>query len=81
MKSSRKVLRSKANEGDPLSGNLSGLLDKGAWTRVKFELRPKNKTVTLRISEELLDAVKDKAKETGLDYQKWIRIALERLVA
>jgi predicted DNA binding CopG/RHH family protein len=33
------------------------------------------------VSEELLEAVKDKANENGLDYQKWIRIVLERLVA
>ena len=78
MKSSRKP--SKSNHTDPLDGDLSNLLFQGEWQRVRFELRPKNKTVTIRISEELLDAVKDRAKESGIDYQKFIRIALEHIV-
>jgi predicted DNA binding CopG/RHH family protein len=69
-----------AEEIDPLDRDLSDLLTKGSWQRVQFELKPKNKTVTIRMSEDLLDAVKEQAKKSGLDYQKFIRIALERLV-
>jgi len=65
---------------DPRSRDLSALLDKGAFREVRFELRPKNKTVTIRMSEALLLAVKGKAKEYDFDYQKFIRLALERLV-
>jgi predicted DNA binding CopG/RHH family protein len=79
MKSSKKVSKSRRIV-DPLDQDLSTLLSQGEWQRVRFELRPKNKTVTLRISEELLDAVKERAKQSGLDYQKFIRIALEHLV-
>ena len=43
---------------------------------MQFELKPKNQTVTVRISGELLKAVKAKAK--GVHYQKLIRQALER---
>ena len=78
MKISKKILQ---QTNDPLTGDLSDLLKTGDWTKVKFELRPKDKTVTLRMSGELLSAVKNKAKESGLDYQKWIRIVLERLVS
>ena len=80
MKKSKKGLKNKIEEIDPLDRDLSELLKQGQWQRVRFELRPKNKTVTIRMSEDLLDALKEKAKKSGLDYQKFIRIALERLV-
>jgi predicted DNA binding CopG/RHH family protein len=44
---------------------------------MKFELRPKNKSITIRVSQEMLDAIKEKANEEGLDYQKWIRSSIE----
>ena len=65
---------------DPLDQDLSNMLASSKWQRIRFELKPKNKTVTIRMSKELLDAVKEKAKESGLDYQKFIRIALEHIV-
>ncbi|MCM0607235.1 MAG: hypothetical protein KA715_14190 [Xanthomonadaceae bacterium] len=77
MKPSKKISK---NNTDPLAGDLSELLKSGDWKVVKFELRPKNKTITLRLSEDLLDAIKDKAEESGLDYQKWIRLSLERIL-
>ena len=79
MKTSRKLSRSKRYV-DPLDQDMSSLLSSGQWQRVRFELKPKNRTVTIRISEDLLHAVKEKAKESGLDYQKFIRIALEHIV-
>ena len=80
MKNSKRGLKKRIEEIDPLDRDLSALLATGAWQRVRFELKPKNKTITIRMSEELLEAVKERAKESGLDYQKFIRIALERLV-
>lgn len=80
MKTSRKVSKNGRASADPLDQDLSTLLSHGEWQRVRFELRPKNRTVTIRMSEELLDAVKERAKERGLDYQKFIRIALEHIV-
>jgi predicted DNA binding CopG/RHH family protein len=64
-------------KNDPLSGDLTPLLKQGGWKKVKFELMPKKKSITLRLSEELLDAIKLKAEEEGLDYQKWIRASIE----
>jgi predicted DNA binding CopG/RHH family protein len=46
-----------------------------------FELRPKEKSVNLRISGELLDAVRKRARKQGIPYQRFIRQALERAVA
>jgi predicted DNA binding CopG/RHH family protein len=48
------------------------------WRAAEFELtKPKRKTITLRISEELLDELKKQAKKLGLDYQRFIRLTLE----
>jgi predicted DNA binding CopG/RHH family protein len=74
MKNSKKI--SKKNQ-DPLDRDLTHLFEKSGWKKFHFELKPKNKTITLRISEELLEAIKEKAESEGLDYQKWIRNSLE----
>ena len=60
---------------DPLKGDLSSLAEKGTWVRFSelFELRPKNKTITLRVPEELLKEIKKIAKSEDTDYQKLIR--------
>ncbi len=42
-----------------------------------FEYRPKQKSVNLRISEELLRAVRAAARRRGIPYQRYIRQALE----
>lgn len=61
--------------------DLSELFLLDGWQKTRFELiKPKNKSITLRMSEELLKEVKSKAKKLGLDYQKFIRLALENAV-
>ncbi len=45
---------------------------------MRFELRPKGKSITLRLPEQLLEAVRNKAALAGLPYQRFIRIALEQ---
>ena len=42
-----------------------------------FEYQPKQKSVNLRISEELLNAVRIAARRRGIPYQRYIRQALE----
>ena len=44
---------------------------------VRFEMKPKDKTVNLRLPGQLLDAVRERAKRAGLPYQRFIRMALE----
>jgi hypothetical protein len=67
---------------DPLSKNLSGLFGKGKWIKFNelFKLRPKNKTNTIRISQDLLDEIKKLAKREDTNYQKLIRETLIDLV-
>jgi predicted DNA binding CopG/RHH family protein len=48
---------------------------------VHFELRPKDKTVNLRLPEALLTAVRRQAEKAGMPYQRYIRIALEHAVS
>lgn len=47
---------------------------------VRFELKPKDKTVNLRLPGDLLEAVRERAKRAGLPYQRFIRMALEEAV-
>ncbi|HWY16422.1 MAG TPA: BrnA antitoxin family protein [Rhizomicrobium sp.] len=48
---------------------------------VRFELKPKDKSINLRLPEPLLNAVRDRAKRARMPYQRFIRMALERAVA
>jgi predicted DNA binding CopG/RHH family protein len=54
--------------------NLSGL------TPVRFEFQPKDRRVTMRLSESLFQAIKEEAQRSGLPYQRFIRKALEDAV-
>jgi predicted DNA binding CopG/RHH family protein len=47
---------------------------------VHFELRRKDKAVSLRLSEALLTAVKSAAERQGVPYQRFMRQAIERAV-
>jgi predicted DNA binding CopG/RHH family protein len=44
---------------------------------VRFEMRPKNKAVSLRLPEKLLEAVRGEARREGVPYQRFIRMAIE----
>ena len=44
---------------------------------VHFELRKKDKQINLRMPSDLLDAVKQRAEEEGIPYQRYIRGVLE----
>lgn len=47
---------------------------------VRFEIKPKGKSINLRLSEELYDAVRERAARAGLPYQRYIRLTLEQAV-
>jgi predicted DNA binding CopG/RHH family protein len=47
---------------------------------VRFEMKPKDKSVNLRLPEQLLEAVRRRARDAGIPYQRFIRLALERAV-
>jgi predicted DNA binding CopG/RHH family protein len=48
---------------------------------VRFEMQPKDKAISLRLPEPLLENVRRKAKRAGIPYQRFIRLALERAVS
>lgn len=75
------MAKSKKNKknNDPLDRDMNFLLkEKGKWVRLNelYELQKKNKTITLRISEELLDEIKKIAQDEETNYQKLIRDVL-----
>ena len=48
---------------------------------LRYDVRPKGRSVSLRLSEELLEAVKTRARDEGMPYQRFIRLALEEALA
>ena len=43
-----------------------------------YEFQPKDTVLTMRLSGALLDKVKEQAKLKNMDYQKYIRLVLEK---
>jgi predicted DNA binding CopG/RHH family protein len=52
--------------------------DLSGMVPMRFELKPKDKSVNLRLPEQLLEAVRGRAARAGIPYQRFIRMALER---
>ncbi len=48
---------------------------------VQFELRPKDKSISLRLPEPLLNAVRSRAAHAQMPYQRYIRMVLEQVLA
>lgn len=77
-KSGKNSLKETNYFDDPLAGDLSGLMEEADWQVANFELtKPKTETITMRVSKELLKAIKSEAKKRGLDYTKYMRILME----
>ncbi len=47
---------------------------------VRFEFHPKDRSITLRLSDALLKAIKEEAERSGIPYQRFIRKTLENAV-
>ncbi len=47
---------------------------------MRFELKRKDTSISLRLPEELLEAVRNNAQRVGIPYQRFIRLAIERAV-
>ena len=62
-----------------LDQDLSGL-DFTAFKPLTWESEPKTARVNMRLPEPLIDAVKARAAERGIPYQRLIREAIERAV-
>ena len=46
----------------------------------RFEIKPKDKSINLRLSEELYSAVRERAARAGVPYQRFIRLTLEQAI-
>jgi predicted DNA binding CopG/RHH family protein len=60
-----------------LDQDLSEYLQPEHMVPLRYEVRPKGRSINLRLSEELLSAIKARAGEEGIPYQRCIRLALE----
>ncbi len=58
------------------TADLSGYDLSGAYP-VRFEFEKKDARVNMRLPKPLLDALKERAKQRGIPYQRLIREALE----
>ena len=80
MKKPLKKIKTDKAAQNLLKQDLSSYIHHGNFQPMRFELKPKKQTVTLRISEELLKGLKLKAKKQGIHYQKLMRQALENFL-
>jgi len=64
-----------------LEQDLSDYLDPKYMVPLRFEFKPKDTQVNLRLAKELLQAIKARAAAEGISYQKFIRMTLEQTVA
>jgi predicted DNA binding CopG/RHH family protein len=79
MKKKIPKLRTDAEAEAFLEQDLSDL-DFSQFKPARFEFQPKRKSINLRISEELLETIRARAKRERMPYQRYIRQALERAV-
>jgi predicted DNA binding CopG/RHH family protein len=45
---------------------------------MRFELKRKDKSINLRVPDDLLNALRARAQKEGMPYQRFIRMVLER---
>ncbi len=55
--------------------------DLSGMVPMRFELRRKDKSINLRLPEQLLEAVRTRAEQEKIPYQRFIRLALERALS
>lgn len=60
--------------------DLSDYLDRASMTPLTREFEAKNKALTLRLSETLLDDIRKKAAALGMPVQKFVRMTLENAI-
>lgn len=81
MKKKVPKLKSDKEAEEFLDRDLTDYLNLKNFQRVSFEFQPKTKKISIRVSEDLLEAVKKKAKHQKISYQKYIRKAVEESLA
>ena len=71
------VFKTDKEAEDFLEKDLSDYISAENLALFPFEYRPKQKSINLRISEELLSAVRAEARRRRIPYQRYIWQALE----
>lgn len=61
-----------------LEQDLSDYLNDDNFKPSEFEFKPKDTTINLRVSQDLVQQVKIEAKKQGIPYQRYIRKAIEK---
>ena len=74
------VLRTDEEAEKFLERDLTDYISAENFAPFQFEFKPKQKSINLRISGELLNAVRASAERQGIPYQRFIRQTLERAV-
>jgi predicted DNA binding CopG/RHH family protein len=69
-------IRNPPKKDDPLAGDLSDLLGKAKFRRLRLTFLPKDVMISLRLPQGLLDDAKKLAKRKGMKYQALVREAL-----
>jgi len=54
--------------------------DLSSMTPMRFEFQPKDRSIIMRLSESLFEAIREEADRSGMPYQRFIRKALEEAV-
>ena len=80
MKKKLPVLKTDKAAEKFLKKDLSDYIHKGNFKPVSFEFAPKDKSITIRVSNKLLKAVQQAAKSRGVNYQKLVREAIEQFL-
>ncbi|HAR43439.1 MAG TPA: CopG family transcriptional regulator [Bdellovibrionales bacterium] len=73
-------MKRKTSSPKSLNRDLSDYLSPEHFKPITFEFAPKDKSITIRISSELLKTVQGAAKKRKISYQKLIREAIEQFV-
>lgn len=77
MKKKLPKIRTDKEAEDILKEDLSDFINKDNFKRTTFEFAPKDKSITIRISDPLLNSVQSVAEKQGVPYQRIIRQAIE----
>ena len=78
MKKNLKKIKTNKSAEKLFNKDLADYIHSGNFKKIHFELYPKDQTVTIRMSESLVKALKKRAKAEGINYQKLMRQALEK---
>lgn len=80
MKKRLPKLKSDRAAKELLKKDLSDFISPDNFKTTSFEFAPKDKSITLRVSSDLLDAMQSAAKRRRTNYQKLIREAIEQFL-